>query len=103
MNGLISTARAVGDFDDANGNPMDGMSAKPKISCFPLKEIQKGVLVLTCDGPFEVDFTTNKFGAYLWEEMKSEPDMSSLALKSVQASLDAGSLDNLTIMAISIN
>lgn len=100
VNGVVSTARAVGDFYDLQYKRMQGVSPIPKISCFPLAEIKNGLLLLCCDGFFEVVHSTNSLITLLWEELRSQPKMSELAQKLVRISLDAGSRDNLTAITI---
>ena len=94
LGGLSATAGAVGD------HAMGGvLSARPRITSYPLDELQGAVLVQCCDGVFDVA-NCGQVSEYLrdktavWQELDTQHAAENL----LGASYDAGSKDNLTVV-----
>lgn len=91
----LTVARTIGDKD------YTGISAKPKISYLPLKQLQGGHLILACDGLFEKG-STKEVGAAV-ETMKQEnQSCQSMAKRLVASAIHSGSRDNVSVMVIKV-
>jgi protein phosphatase 1L len=94
--GVIAVARALGDHD------LEGaMSARPKITAIPLKEIRAGShLMLGCDGIFDVA-STRQVGRAIQENRAAPEEV--LAKNMVYSAFMAGSQDNLSGMVLKLS
>lgn len=89
VGGILATARALGDH-----HLFGAVSSRPKITHFPLVGFS-GCLVLVCDGVTDV-LTTSKVGDIARSALrKNDPDVN-IANRIVEASLDEGTLDNVS-------
>lgn len=93
--GIIAVARAFGDHD------LEGaMSARPKITAIPMKEIKAGShLMLGCDGIFDVA-STRQVGRAIQEHRAAPEEV--LAKNMVYSAFTARSEDNLSGMVIKL-
>ena len=89
VGGVLAVARALGDH-----HLCGAVSSRPKITRLPLVGFS-GCLVLVCDGVTDV-FTTSKVGDIARSALReNDPDVN-IANRIVEASLDAGTLDNVS-------
>ncbi len=93
VNGQIGVARAFGDH-----SLLGAMSARPKITAVPLKEIKPGSnLFLACDGIYDVA-STRQVGKCLQDHRQEIPAI--LARNIVFSAFQAKSTDNLSAMVV---
>ncbi|WP_062267626.1 PP2C family serine/threonine-protein phosphatase [Endozoicomonas arenosclerae] len=94
----LGTARSVGDV-----NMGGAASARPKITCFALSELQGGTLIQCCDGVFDIA-SSDQVAERVFENRKlGDFTSKDLAEDIVQASYYTGSKDNLTALVIPVH
>jgi serine/threonine protein phosphatase PrpC len=101
VNAYIAVARAIGDkylVSQKTGKAV--MSPDPKITNYPLNDFKEGHLVLACDGLYEVS-TTKEVGEAV-KNMANKTTLGNMAMLLVQASIDLGSGDNISVMVIEL-
>lgn len=74
-------------------------SSTPKIASYPMKEIRMGVIVIGCDGLFDVA-TSNEVGVAVRSMMKKGVDEKNMAAYLVNSAFKADSRDNISVMVI---
>jgi serine/threonine protein phosphatase PrpC len=95
VNGQLALARAIGDR--ALG---DAISARPKITVYPLNKIPKGThLVLACDGIYDVASTKQVAAAVQTNNQLPAVD---LAKNIVYSAYKAFSEDNLSAIVVKL-
>ncbi|MGI9279849.1 MAG: PP2C family serine/threonine-protein phosphatase [Endozoicomonas sp.] len=94
----LGTARSIGDI-----NMGGAASARPKITCFALSELQGGTLIQCCDGVFDIA-SSEQVAERAFELIKAGSSTSKdLAEDIIQASYYTGSKDNLSAMVIPVH
>lgn len=97
VNGTLATARAIGDADC---RPEFSVSARSKITRFPLREIPEGThLVLISDGVTDVANTVSIVRGIHENRERSSADLSK---GLVYSALQSGSKDNATAIVVRI-
>lgn len=102
IEGSLGVARAIGDKSckrTISGQCL--VSPSPKITSYPLKDFQKGYLVLACDGLFDVA-TTHQVGLAVLEMAKSNESAGSMSKRLVYSAIRFGSEDNVTALVVKL-
>lgn len=96
INGELAVARAIGDK-----NLGKAVSAAPKVTCYPLNEIQSSYLVIACDGLYDVASSKQVVSAVetLKESGKTAKEMAPILVYSAIAS---NSYDNVSVLILKI-
>lgn len=102
VNCKLAVARAIGDHSlkDMNRGSILVVSARPKITVYPLSSIEKGShLILACDGIYDVASTRQVSTA-----VREDRDTSAveLAKNIVYSAYQAGSTDNLSALVVKL-
>lgn len=102
VNRQLAVARAIGDHSlkDMNRGSILVVSARPKITVYPLSSIEKGShLILACDGIYDVASTRQVSTA-----VREDRDTSAveLAKNIVYSAYKAGSTDNLSALVFKL-
>lgn len=96
----MASARAIGDKDVLTENEVRLISPKPKITCFPVTELEEGDrLILACDGLFDVA-TSNEVWEATQEMDKNKENTVDMARRFVQSAIENGSTDNVSVMVV---
>eukprot|EP00928_Gymnodinium_smaydae_P029939 TRINITY_DN22400_c0_g1_i1.p1 TRINITY_DN22400_c0_g1~~TRINITY_DN22400_c0_g1_i1.p1 ORF type:complete len:370 (-),score=54.81 TRINITY_DN22400_c0_g1_i1:20-1129(-) len=102
VDGRLSVSRGIGDFEFKNDRRRD--VSEQKISAVPdvyeVSGLQPGsLLILACDGLWSV-ISSRKVTAMVLNSLLADPnaDLGQVASKVVQASQQAGSQDNVTVL-----
>ena len=92
INWRLAVARAIGDRD------VEGVSARPKITVYPLAKIPKGShLILACDGIYDVSSTRQVAAAVRAHNKLTAEE---LAKNMVHSASEALSKDNLSVLVV---
>lgn len=93
LNGMLATARTIGDFGVGQG-----LSCSPTTTRIPLNEICPGShLVLACDGVYDVSTTRDIVAAV---HTHKNLRVGNLARNLVYSAYQSGSTDNITAMVV---
>lgn len=93
--GGLAVARALGDSD------VPGVTARPKITCFDLKELGDSQVIIGCDGIFEVESSRTVLErAKRLKQNRMNP--AEIAAELVKAAYGSVSTDNLSAMVINV-
>lgn len=95
VGGYLNVARAVGDKN------ISGISPKPKITVYPLSEVQNGYLVLACDGLYDVT-STNEVSEAINQMDQQGFSVQTMAKHLVYSAIMSGSGDNVSVMIIKL-
>lgn len=93
--GNLSTARALGDHHTG-----EVISARPKITCYPLKEVRDSLLIQGSDGIFDVASPN-----LISQLVQRHPDITNeeMAQTILCACYAAGSTDNMTVTLVPLS
>lgn len=95
VNGILAVARSIGDAKVGKG-----ITARGKVSCYPLSEIPKGSkLIIASDGVWDVG-SSSEVGKDV-AEADSTLTSKQLAVKLMQTAYQSGSRDNISVIVTS--
>lgn len=94
VNGQLAVARSLGD-----SNNFKGVTAHAELTRFPLKDFERGALVVACDGLWDVA-TTNQVGAAIGVMGSAGWDAKAMSQGLVYHAIGQGSQDNVTVLIV---
>lgn len=99
--GGLAVGRAIGDHAYTTADGKKYVVPNPKISCYPLDQIQNGYLILACDGVYDV-WSTNETVQAVNERVEKGEPIDMIAKRLVWSVINSGSGDNVSMVIVKL-